>query len=90
MLCFDEMSIKEDITFNKTPFKFDEFVNLGKDNDNLKEGKVADHGLVFMFRPLLDSWVQPIYASASAASGEDLQRLLIKALIQINALIGSL
>lgn len=36
-----------------------------------------------MFRPLLDNWVQPIavYASKSAASAEDLQRLLAKALV---------
>lgn len=47
--------------------------------------QLADHGLVFMARPLKDSWVMPfaVFASHGAASGEDLYRLLISAIIRL-------
>ena len=82
ILCFDELSIKEDLTFNTSTFQFEGFVNLGSSIDEATR-KLANHGLVFMFRPLLDSWVQPIavFASCNAASGEDLNRLLLKAIV---------
>ena len=83
VVCFDEFSIKEDMSFNTQTFRFEGFASLDKTNENNKNLILADHGLVFMFRPLLDNWVQPIavYASVSAASAEDLQRLLVKALV---------
>jgi len=48
---------------------------------------LADHALVFMVRPLLASWVQPfgVFASAGAASGDDLYRLVIAAIIRLEA-----
>jgi hypothetical protein len=82
ILCFYELSIKEDLTFNTSTFQFERFVNLGSSIDEATK-KLANHGLVFMFRLLLDSWVQPIsvFASCNAASGEDLNRLLLKAIV---------
>jgi hypothetical protein len=70
ILCFDELSIKEDLTFNTSTFQFEGFVNLGSSIDEATK-KLANHGLVFMFRLLFDSWVQPIavFASCNAASG---------------------
>ena len=55
ILCFDELSIKEDLTFNTSTFQFEGFVNLGSSIDEATR-KLANHGLVFMFRQLLDSW----------------------------------
>jgi hypothetical protein len=48
---------------------------------------LADHALVFMVRPLLSKWVQPfgVFASAGAASGDDLHRLVIAAIIRLEA-----
>jgi hypothetical protein len=45
--------------------------------------KLANHALVFMFRPYQANWVQPfaVFGSAGAASGENIYRLLLKALI---------
>ena len=59
ILCFDELSFKENITFNTSSFQFERFVNLGSSIEEATQ-KLANHGLVFMFRPLLDSLVQPI------------------------------
>ena len=53
ILCFDELSIK--ITFNISTFRFEGFVNIGSSIDEATR-KLANHGLVFMFRQLLDSW----------------------------------
>lgn len=46
---------------------------------------LADHALVFMFRPLKGNWVQPFgaFASVSAASGEQLWKLVVAALIRL-------
>ncbi len=48
---------------------------------------MADHALVFMFRPYRSSWVQPfsVFSSKSAAPAADLYRLLMKALILLEA-----
>jgi hypothetical protein len=49
---------------------------------------LADHCLVFMVRPLLDKWIQPfgVFASRGAASGEDLYRLLMAAIIRLEVM----
>lgn len=46
---------------------------------------LADHALVYMVRPLKDNWIMPfaVFASHGAASGDDLYRLLISALIYL-------
>ena len=56
-----------------------------EDHDLLdtEESKLADHALVFVFRPYMASWIQPfaVFASKNATSGEDLYRLVLKALV---------
>ena len=88
ILCFDELSFKEDLTFNTSTFQFEGLVNLGSSIDEATR-KLANHGLVFMFRSLLDSWVQPIavFASCNAASGEDLNRLLLKSIVRVLSVV---
>ena len=61
---------------------------------NEKKSKIpqlADHALVFMCRPLVDQWVQPfgVFASKSAAPGEDLFRLPIAAIIRLDVQCGA-
>lgn len=87
VLCLDEIMIKEDMSFNTASFRFEGFVDLGDDGNVAKEQNMVYHGLFLIFRPLLDCWVQPIavYASASAASAESLHRLLLKALVLLEA-----
>ncbi len=50
VLCLDELSIKEDLTFNLTTFQFEGFVNLGRNIDDCTK-QLANHGLVFMCLP---------------------------------------
>lgn len=49
------------------------------------QASLADHALVFMCRPILDKWVQPIavFASRGAAPTEDLRRLLMAVIIKL-------
>lgn len=44
---------------------------------------LADHALVLIFRPYKASWIQPIvaFASMNAASGAQLQKIVLKAMI---------
>ena len=48
-----------------------------------EESKLADHALVFVFRPYMASWIQPfaVFASKNSTSGDDLHRLVLKALV---------
>ena len=61
-----------------------EDVEIRKD---IKEKDLADHALVFMCRPLLGRWVCPfgVFASRSAAPGKDLHRLMMAAIIKLQA-----
>lgn len=44
---------------------------------------LADHALVLIFRPYKEKWIQPIavFASKNAASGAQLQKIILKAMI---------
>lgn len=94
-LTFDGFTrLKDDPIQNRAELQEDE---ADWDEDNPTEPKeaclkkdfdvsaLADHALVFMCRPLLASWVQPfgVFASRSAAAGDDLYRLLIAAIIRL-------
>jgi hypothetical protein len=48
-----------------------------------KKSKLADHALVFVFRPNMVPWIQPyaVFALKKATSREDLYRLILKALV---------
>ncbi|XP_045036895.1 uncharacterized protein LOC123477577 [Daphnia magna] len=121
-LMWDEMSIMQDIRFDKNSFQYKGFTYLYtifiirtynntylytdfeedetnfsaldedwvEDEDN-EDGStqetstthLADHALVLVFRPYRARWIQPIsvFASKSAASGVELQKIVMKALV---------
>ncbi len=82
-LIFDEISIKKDISFDKATMEHHGIVDFGDGMDTSKETDIADHVLVFMFRPY--KWVQPFacFASKGAASGTVLFELITKAIVTL-------
>ena len=57
---WDEMSIAEDMTFNAQKLQFDGHVDYGEGFEmNKNDGKLADKGLIFVFRPYREPWIQP-------------------------------
>lgn len=52
------------------------------DNSTTNLDEIADHGLVFMYHPLMDSFAQPfvVCVSKGAVSGEALTKLIIQAI----------
>ena len=84
-LVWDEMSITKSIKFDSQQLRFEGFVDFGSGNldEDVDIGQgLADHALVFLFRPYRSSWIQPIavFATKGAAPGRILSRLLIKAI----------
>lgn len=51
--------------------------------DTEKSSELADHGLVFMFCPLADSYAQPIgvFASRNSTRGTVLAQLILQAIL---------
>jgi hypothetical protein len=74
--------------YNRDEMEHHDEVDAPRQEPKISETPVlADHALVFMVRPLLSNWVQPlgVFASAGAASGDDLHRLVITAIIRLEA-----
>ncbi len=87
-LVWDEMSIKEYLTFNSQKLQFDGHVDYGGQLKIQKHaGQLADHTLLFVFRPYLSSWIQPfaVYATKGAAPGDSLHELLCKAIVALRS-----
>jgi hypothetical protein len=88
-LVWDEMSITKSLKFDPQKLQFEGSVDFGLDdiNEDPKENtdQLADHCLVFMFRPYRSSWVQPIAVSATkeAAPGHIISRLLLMAIVAL-------
>lgn len=78
---WDEMSIKKDLTWNSKTLEWHGVVDYGKELETPVNDGIANHALVFIFRPYMGNWVQPIacFASENAASGQILQELIVKA-----------
>ena len=84
-LMWDEMAIQRDLTWDSKNCKWDGPVSYGGDvTERETENELADHALMFVFRPFMGAWVQPfaIYATKSAASGDVLAELIVKAILE--------
>ena len=88
-LVWDEMSISKSVKFDSQKLRFEGFVDFGNGNIDEESDSVAlaDHVLVFIFRPYRSSWVQPIavFATKGAAPGAIIHRLMIKAIAALEA-----
>ena len=81
-LIFDEITIKKDLIFDKGTLEYHGVVDFGDDMKTIIKNGLADHVLLFMFRPYKTRWIQPIacFASMGAASGAVLFELITKAI----------
>ena len=85
-LIFDEIKIKKDLSFDKGTLEHHGIVDFGPDiRAKIKNG-IADHVLVFMYRPYRSRWIQPFacFASKGAATGEILFELITKAIVTLH------
>ena len=77
------MAISEDVTFDSQKLKFESFVDF-ESNVTVSEhtNQLADHILLFSFRPFMSNWIQPIgvFAARSATPGKVIRELMIKAI----------
>ena len=81
-LIWDEIKIKKDLTWDSSKLEWHGTVNYGADLKTKVANGIADHVLVFMFRPYKHSWIQPFacFATKGAASVDILHELVIKAI----------
>jgi hypothetical protein len=77
--------------FNRQKMKFYGFPVYGEDLEPEKREKIAGHALVLMFRKYRVKWVQPmgVYATSGPASSFMLQKLVIRALADLQTLNGA-
>ena len=87
-LMWDEMSIETTLDFDAQKLRFDGFVDYGSDVTNISKQKdqLADHALVYIFRPYRLSWIQPVavFATCGAAPGDLLFDILIKLIVSLH------
>jgi hypothetical protein len=87
-LVWDEMAISEDLTFNGQALRFEGFCDYGEGVITTEQNsqQMADHALVFIFRPYRFSWIQPmaVFATKGAACGDMIFDLALKAIIALH------
>ena len=94
-LMFDEIHLKKEFTWNSQTNEWEGIVNFGRELKVSVKSGIATHALVFVFRPYIGNWIQPIacFASENAASGEILQELITKAVVMLyknNAIVKNI
>ena len=86
-LMWDEMSVETTLDFDAQKLRFEGFVDYGNGTMNLSAQKdqLADHALVYIFRPYRFSWIQPVavFATHGAAPGELLFDILTKVIVSL-------
>lgn len=90
-LVWDEMSLTKHVKYDAQKMHFEGFIDYGPEgiedrNVDFTE-QMADHALVFIFRPYRSSWIQPIavFAIKGAAPGHVISRLATKAIVALEA-----
>ena len=87
-LVADEMAITAEANCNGQTLLTDGFVNFGDDVTRVskRDGELADHALVLIFRPFRESWIQPIavYTTKGACPGTILHEILSRAIIALD------
>lgn len=87
-LVFDEMKVKESISFDRTTMMFTGFVNydqFSSEKPICSSKPEADHALVFMVRGLNSKMTQPFasFATRGAAPGNVLAKMIISAIVNL-------
>lgn len=82
ILLVDEIGARKDLLLESKTMTYKGVEDFGDNLSKEKSTELADHGLVFVFQPLYDTYSQPIavFASKGPTSGEKLAKLLIEAI----------
>lgn len=85
VVIFDEVKLREELQFNNASLKVDGFVDFGELTPDSHKNQLANHALVFMFVPFMQSWVQPVavYASRNSTPADILAKILIQVILQL-------
>lgn len=81
-LVFDEIKLSEHLHV-KSSGKIEGFVDLGKFTEESQRQDESDHGLVIMFQPFAETWVQVIgvFAAKGNVKAPTLSKMLLEAVV---------
>jgi len=88
ILMFDEIKLRQGITFNVKAMEFEGLVDLGEFASSKNAVSVpADTGLVFLYRPFLGSWMQTVgmFLSHGPTSSATLAKIILKLVFALEA-----
>lgn len=87
-LMWDEIAVTKDLRFDTRTLKWKGITDYAGETTIMVPNGLADHVLVFVFRPFMGGWIQPFawFGTKGAAPGVILVELIAKA---IAALFGS-
>jgi hypothetical protein len=87
ILIFDEIHLREGMRFSTKVLEFEGLVDFGEFTPNAQRKRLADTGLVFMYRPIQDGWVQTVgvFLSKGPTPASVLSKLLLKLLIALES-----
>lgn len=81
VILLDELHLRESIDVNSKRLTYTGLIDFGNDGpQSTNIDKKANHGLVIMFKSIVDCYSQPIgvFASRGPISGETIAQLVIK------------
>lgn len=84
LLLVDEMGTRTSVLVNSQNLTYTGLIDFGEENPSGTSVKdMADHGLVLMFQPLADTYVQPIAVFGSKGPTKEitLAKVIVKAII---------
>jgi hypothetical protein len=85
-LMWDEISITKDLRFDTRTLKWKGIVDFAGETTIMVPNGIADHVLVFVFRPFHAGWIQPFawFGTKGGAQGTILQELVLKGLAALH------
>ncbi|KAH9367508.1 hypothetical protein HPB48_009062 [Haemaphysalis longicornis] len=83
ILIFDEIHVRKEMRVNVTTMSYTGHADFGGEVEVPEQ--LADHGLVFTFRPFGDNYSQPVavFASHGPTKGTVLAQLIVKAILHL-------
>ena len=87
LLIFDEIHLREGMRFSSRVLEFEGLVDFGEFTPSSQRKQLADTALVFMYRPVLDGWVQTVgmFLSKGPTPASILTKLLLKLIIALES-----
>ena len=83
---WDEITLKRDLKWHSFSKEWHGVTDYGGVLDTPFKPGIANHALLFIFRPYIGNWIQPMacFATENAASGPILYELAMKAIVKLH------